>query len=67
MTYRYYCPMRPPGPGAIPRGATRIDYAGDDGTLVDEEGHVIEAWGMVEYDHRLTDAEIVAYELEEAR
>lgn len=63
MTYRYYCPVEPPVPGNIPRGVIRIVVA-DDGEMVDEEGHVIKAWGFVEYNRQLTDKEINDYELD---
>lgn len=65
MTYRYYCPCRPPAPGAIPPGVTRIVYADDDAVMVDEEGYPHKAWAMVEYDRRLTDKELEDYELDE--
>lgn len=64
MIYRYYCPYRPPAPGAVPRGAVRVVFS-DDEFMTDEEGYVHRAWGFVEYDHKLTDAEIYDYELEE--
>lgn len=65
-TYRYYCPERPPAPGAIPRGAIRVECAKDCEDFFDEEGRRINAWGFVEYDHKLTPSEIDDYELEEA-
>ena len=64
MIYRYYCPARPPAPDAVPRGAIRVEYADEDGYMVDEEGHVYEAWGFVEYDRQLTEKEIDDYELD---
>lgn len=65
MTHRYYCPARPPAPGAIPKGAARM-MCSDDEYMTDEEGHVIRAWGFVEYDRPLTEKEIDDYELEPA-
>jgi hypothetical protein len=48
----------------VPRGAIRVEYADEDGYMVDEEGHVYEAWGFVEYDRQLTEKEIDDYELD---
>lgn len=62
--FRYYCPARPPAPGAVPRGAIRVEYS-DDGYMVDEEGYSHRAWGLVEYDRELTEREIDDYELDE--
>lgn len=64
MNYRYYCPARPPEPGAVPPGAVRVEYADEDGYMMDEEGTSHAAWGFVEYDRKLTDAEIDRYELD---
>ena len=58
--YRYYCLFRPPVPGAIPRGVSRI-VAFDDIKPVEEIGRV--AWGYVEYHKPLTAQEVVQYEL----
>lgn len=62
--FRYYCPARPPVPGAVPRGVIRVECADEDGIMVDEEGHAHKAWGFVEYERELTDKEIDDYELE---
>lgn len=58
--YRYYCLMRPVGPGAVPRGFT--DWGELDHTVVIpsiDHG----AWGWVEYERQLTPQEIRYYEL----
>jgi hypothetical protein len=65
MIFRYYCPKRPPKPGAVPYGAIRVGFA-DSGILYDEKGHRHKAWGLVEYDHRLTPQEVSYYELDES-
>lgn len=58
--YRYYCRMRPPMPGSIPRGVIGLEDFG-------ERRHVYEAgceaWGWVEYERKLTEREIYDYEL----
>lgn len=64
MRYRYYCLSRPPIPGAIPRGVVNIKCAGDDGRMVDEDGHTHEAWGFVEVERELTDKEVKDFNLE---
>lgn len=57
--YRYYCKMRPPAPGAIPKRnlyavlAAHIHTAGNDRHM----------WGLVDYTEPLTDEEIDYYEL----
>ena len=58
--YRYYCLMRPPAPGTIPRGAVEVEYW-DARPYVDAIKH--HAWGYVEYSRPLTDTEIGEYEL----
>lgn len=62
--YRYYCPARPPVPGAIPRGVIRVECADEDGYMVDEERYSHQCWGFVEYDRELTQKEIDDYELD---
>ena len=59
-TYRYYCLMRPAGPGAVPRVGWS-DTHNDE--CVAPSGH--HAWGWVDYNRKLTDEEIRNYELEE--
>ena len=57
--YRYYCPHRPPMPGAIPRlgllRACSYDYKQCIGG--------VGAWGFAEYDRPLTEQEVYQYEL----
>ncbi len=58
---RYYSKMRPVAPGTFPnRGASGI-HNFDERTYIPECG--CEAWGYIDYDRELTDAEIAAYEL----
>ena len=59
--YRYYLTMRPPAPGAVPRGAVNVDY--NEFTATDAGGHVLHILGAVEYDRELTPKEICDYEL----
>ena len=59
MKARYACLMRPPFPGAVPRNGmigcdTKIGEA--------PSGHLM--WGVVEYDRKLSEKEVVDYELE---
>ena len=58
--FRYYCSMRPPGPGAIPRGAA-LTNAYETRQYIPEIDRM--AWGWVEYTRELTPAEIADYEL----
>ena len=60
MVYRYYTLYRPPMPGAIPRGAINVQTMGSR-PYIPEIGH--SAWGIVDYERRLTAAEIRQYEL----
>ena len=65
MAHRYYTLMRPPAPGAIPKGATEVEDFG--GQRVFEEGRGgFAAWGWCEYDEPLTDEQVEAYELRRA-
>lgn len=58
--FRYYCLMRPVGPGAVPRDFT--DWGELDHTVVIPSiNHG--AWGWVEYERPLTSREIQDYEL----
>lgn len=58
---RYYCPMRPPAPGAVPtRGLREIHYC-DRREMV--PGCNRPVWGWVDYDRQLTPAEISDCEL----
>lgn len=56
--YRYGCPMRPPAPGAIPKGAVSMRMF----DAPDEECRNCR-WGWVEYDHPLSSKELGDYEL----
>lgn len=61
--YRYYCPYRPPMPGAVPRGMVNIvDFAVRE--YVPEIAG--DAWGYVEYEKPLTAHQVYEYELAEA-
>ena len=57
--YRYYCRMRPPMPGAIPRDGLDRVYSFDTRKSING----VDAWGFVEYTRELTEKEIVDYEL----
>ena len=58
--YRYYCLLRPVGPGSVPPGF--IDWGEcDPEKVIPEIGRG--AWGWVEYERELTLAEIADYEL----
>ena len=60
--YRYYCPMRPVAPGAVPRAREIIDFKHFvDRQYIPEIGR--EAWGWMEYSEPLSDTEIAEYEL----
>lgn len=57
---KYYCIMRPPAPGAIPKNAVEIRcYAKR--RYVPEIDRM--AWGWVQYDEELTLDEVADYEL----
>lgn len=58
--YRYYCLYRPPMPGGIPKNPVHIETWGSR-PFVKEINH--NAWGIVDYDHRLTNSEMNEYEL----
>lgn len=57
--YRYYCKMRPPAPGAVPKRnlyasiTAHFPFAGSDRHM----------WGIVDYTEPLTEEEIDYYEL----
>lgn len=65
--YRYWCIEGSPVPGNVPPGAIRMEAADEDGEMTDEEGHIIEAWGFVEYERPLTEQEMDRFGLEESR
>lgn len=57
---KYYCIMRPPAPGAIPKGAVEVNsYA--DRRYVPEIDRM--AWGWAEYPGELALAEVAACEM----
>lgn len=57
--YRYYCPFRPPMPGAIPRKGLVRAFCYDDKQCIGGVG----AWGFAEYDRELTADELYRDEL----
>lgn len=57
---KYYCIMRPPAPGAIPREVQAV-HQFDDRRFVPEIDRM--AWGWVRYAQELTSKEIADYEL----
>ena len=57
--YRYYCRMRPPMPGSVPRDGLDRVYSFD----TRESVNGVEAWGFAEYTRELTEKEIADYEL----
>lgn len=60
--YRYYMLMRPPQPGAFPKGAIELKDFGQR-VYIPEIGR--EAWAMLVYDHKLDNETIWEYELKE--
>ena len=58
--YRYYCLLRPVGPGAVPPGFCDWGECAPE-KVIPEIGRG--AWGWVEYEHQLTFFEIAEYEL----
>ncbi len=64
MIYRYFCLHRPPSLGPIPDGATNvISFRGRMNITDTRKGVNYEAWGFIEYDHRLSPDDIRNYEL----
>ena len=60
--YRYYCVMRPPAPGAIPRSRKMGNVeAFCERRYIPEIDRM--AWGWVEYMEELTMQEVDCYEL----
>jgi len=63
IVYRYYCRLRPPMPGAIPRdGLVRtadFDWP--------QSFNGVAAWGWAEYDRELSAGEVADYELSPSR
>lgn len=58
--YRYYCIMRPPAPGTIPKGVETV-CAFIERRYIPEINRM--AWGYVEYYRKLTLHEVFDYEL----
>lgn len=61
ITKRYYCPMRPPAPGAIPNDGLVSIQSNNYRTYDANAGR--EVWGYVEYNRLLSRKEIRNYEL----
>lgn len=57
--YRYYCPFRPPMPGAVPMKDLEHAVMWDWPQSFDG----VSSWGYVEYTRCLTDKEVDDYEL----
>ena len=57
MRYRYYCPERPPMPGAIPKAG--LVEVGDEMCWPED----MFCWGWCEYSRKLTEEEVAEYEL----
>ena len=62
MNYRYYCHSRPPEFGAVPRDHSAVNHYGSRCAVTGLHDQR-PMWGWVEYDHRLTFADIRNYEL----
>ena len=58
--HQYFCIMRPPAPGAIPRGAHSVTDFGQRVFIPEIQR---EAWGFALYDRQLTEDEIWEYDL----
>ena len=61
MKYRYYSKLRPIDLGTYPTEGAQDIHNFDSRTYVEEAG--CEVWGYIDYDRKLTDAEVKAYEL----
>jgi hypothetical protein len=59
ILYRYYCKMRPPAPGAVPKRNLHAAEA----MHVNLPGYPRHMWGFADYTEPLTDEEIEEYEL----
>ena len=59
--YLYYCPMRPPTVGAVPRDGLEYAHSYDSRRDIPLIGRA--AWGYAVYSRKLTDKEISDYEL----
>ena len=61
ITNRYYCPMRPPAPGAVPSDGLVSSQSSSARYFEPDAGRYI--WGSVEYNRHLSRKEIRNYEL----
>lgn len=61
LVYLYYCPMRPPAPGAVPRDG--LEYAHEYDSRRDVPVIGRSAWGYAVYSRELTEKEVSDYEL----
>ena len=59
--YLYYCPMRPPTVGAVPRDGMEYAHEYDSRRNVPVIGRA--AWGYAVYSRELTEKEVSDYEL----
>ena len=59
--YMYYCPMRPPTPGAVPREG--LEYANEYDSRCNIPFIGRAAWGYAVYSRELTEKEVSDYEL----
>jgi len=58
--YAYYCLMRPPMPGAVPRNGL-VQCEDKEGVSLTSKHHY---WGRVVYDRPLSTEEVLHFELE---
>ena len=65
MSYKYWLPLRPAMPGSVPSKNLKNIENFDERTYNEKAGR--EVWGYVEYSEPLTDEQVEAYELIEAR
>lgn len=66
--YRYYCVLRPPAPGAIPKcKVERIKIYDERSAVLDIENMrtICRAWGFFETEEKLTDEQAKDYDLVE--
>lgn len=59
--YRYYCPMRPPMLGAIPKSGLVSVHCFDMREFTEAAGR--EVWGWAEYNRELSENDVYNYEL----
>lgn len=73
ITYRYESTQRPVSIGTYPKrgavdlwnykGGKQKTYASKFNEIGDGELHVVESWGYIEYNRKLTEKEMADYEL----